>query len=171
MKDCGFRWEAKAATAHEREQKRKKEEEYELNQRYRKWEKKKRFEERINQMQCQSSLSRSACYTLNTVAEGCDEFALYQDLSGSRILMDDGVPREEEPYSIKFDSFHVKKGESWFVLGGPNSGKTSFLMALLKQMVIDLKPRPLFKMRGKFHLIDREPFIMNGTILENIMMT
>jgi hypothetical protein len=50
MKDCGFRWEAKAATAHEREQKRKKEEDQELNKRFRKWEKKKRFEERINQM-------------------------------------------------------------------------------------------------------------------------
>ena len=122
-------------------------------------------------MQCQSSLSRSANYTLNTVAEGSEDFALYHDLSGSRILMDGGVPREEEPYCIKFDQFHIKKGESWFVLGGPNSGKTSMLMAILKQLVIDLKPRPLFKIRGKCHLIDREPFIMNGSILENIAIT
>ena len=105
MKDCGFRWEAKAATAHERDQKRKKEEEYELNQRFRKWERKKRFEERVNRMHCQSSLSHCSSYTLNTVAEGGEDFALYQDLSGSRILQREELSKEEEPYAITFDNF------------------------------------------------------------------
>ena len=57
------------------------------------------------------------------------------------------------------------------MLGGANSGKTSLIMAILKQMVIDLKPRPLFKLRGKFHLIDRESFIMNGSVLDNIALS
>ena len=58
-----------------------------------------------------------------------------------------------------------------FVLGGQNSGKTSLLMAILKQMVIDIKPRPLFKYKGDFHLIDRTQFIINGSILENIAIS
>lgn len=85
--------------------------------------------------------------------------------------MHESTAQEEEPHAIIFDQFQVKRGESWFVLGGPNSGKTSFLMAILKQMVIDLKPRPLFKIRGKFHLIDRESFILNGSVLENISLS
>ena len=72
MKDCGFRWEAKAALLHERLKKREKEEEMEKNMRLKKSERKQKYNDKLLEMARVSNVMERAspAYTFNTVAEG-----------------------------------------------------------------------------------------------------
>ena len=106
MKECGFRWEAKAALAHERMEKRKKEEELEKNRKYQKWERRKNYEKKLDEIGKMTDLMNRASpsYTLNTLAEGETQiFDANADPYGVKVFSNGYRVPDDEPYDILID--------------------------------------------------------------------
>ncbi|RLV92365.1 Bile pigment transporter 1 [Spathaspora sp. JA1] len=79
---------------------------------------------------------------------------------------------DTEPYTLKNINFSVNKGELSCIVGKVGSGKTSFLHALLGQLIItkgNKSSSPLVSISGSIAYCSQQPWIMNASVKENIL--
>jgi len=88
--------------------------------------------------------------------------------------LDDSDSEDEDTVKIGFQlflpRFTVEKGKVTFLIGKIGSGKSSVLYALLGEMGIKDKQSIRINIEGKIRFIGQKPWILNGTIKENIIL-
>ena len=174
MKDCSFVWDAKGAQLYSRQRSRLKAEQERLQISLERKKRRKKYLQKIESMRAVSdgsqgprstSMSRSIAYTLNTVAEGKEQVFNEKYSTKERRL-----GSETKEYTLESIDLTVKRKEFCFVLGLPSSGKSSLLKAILGEMKIELKERPVLKTVDRVFYIGSEPWILDGSLKENVVM-
>lgn len=169
IKDCYLYWDAKGSSEYSRKMAQEREEELRQNRALLRQERKKQYNEKLERMRGFSNISienRDYAYTLNTVIEGKDEM-----FDPDKNPFKESKPVEETiDHELKDIDLTIKKGNFCFVLGTPSSGKSSLLKALAGEMKIDVKSKPYFKIKGNLFYMGSEPWILNASFKENIIL-
>lgn len=75
-----------------------------------------------------------------------------------------------EKYQLKDISLKILKGKFYYVLGSETSGLHSLLKALIGKMGLETLNGPEIKVKGTVYYMDYKPWLINGTIKENILL-
>lgn len=85
-------------------------------------------------------------------------------------------PNQVAGHDLTNLSMKIKKGNVVFIYGGPDSGKTSIFKAMMGEMLLDERFKAKVGMaqqvfiRGNVHFMPTEPWLIDGTLKENILM-
>ncbi len=82
---------------------------------------------------------------------------------------DQGVV-QDPPLTLTDLNFNIKKGEIVAVIGDIGSGKSSLMYSLLGEMKFkENLPRPRVAVNGTISLVTQKPWIVNDTVMNNIL--
>lgn len=76
---------------------------------------------------------------------------------------------EEAPIALNEINFEAKKGELSCIVGNVGSGKSTFLKAIIGEIKMKETPGAYVESRGTIAYCSQSPWILNGTIRENIL--
>lgn len=162
MKDCSLFWDVENLELQQKKKSERDAEEFLLNKSKEREKKQKRYEFKMEQMEdfdeiIDSMEKNSLKYTFNITAEG--ESEIYKEF-----------PKKRSEYQLIDINLTVKKGDFCFVFGEINSGKSSLLKSIIGEMKLDLKAKPTFIHSGRLHFFDSRPWIIDGSLRENIIL-
>ena len=159
LKVCSFYWDVEDPELHRKKKSIRDTEQALVTRQIEKANRKDRYRKRLQEMEDLDAMmaENSERYTLNTVASGESEiFAEAEDTFLE--------------YQLINLNLEVKKGDACFILGTASSGKSSLLKALIGEMKLDVKPKPTLVYNGSLHYMGESPWILDGTLKENVIM-
>jgi ABC-type multidrug transport system fused ATPase/permease subunit len=170
MKDCYFEWRSLGAAKFNQKRDKKKEEEERLYINFNWKKRKERYLKKIEKMNKIAELDvdeeKSVAYTLNTVADGKQQIF---DPDNDP-LNPHSMKLSEPEYVLKKINLMIRKGQFCFILGTSSSGKSSLFKAIIGEMLISFREKPLFKIKGNLHYIGSSPWLFDGSLKENIIV-
>ena len=87
--------------------------------------------------------------------------------SVTEAVVDGNLQRDNRALALKRINIDLKMNELTFVIGSVGSGKSAFLLALAAELMVCKGTRHT---RKSLAYASQEPWIMNGTVKENILM-
>ena len=81
----------------------------------------------------------------------------------------DNKTDQESPIALKDINFEARKGELSCIVGNVGSGKSTFLKAIIGEIKMRPDPRSFVESNGSIAYCSQNPWILNGTIRENIL--
>ena len=109
-------------------------------------------------------------YSFFTVAEGRTEIYDLEAGPLNENRIDGPALHSYTDYDLMDISLKIKKGSFYLLIGDEGSGKSSLLAALYGELKIDLIEKPTFYIQGNKFLIGSDPWLINGSLKENITM-
>jgi ABC transporter len=114
--------------------------------------------------------SSTTRYSMFVLAEGKTNIYNLEDGEINEDRVDGPALHSYTDFDLVGINLKVKKGTFYLLIGEEGSGKTSLVSTLFGELKLELIEKPTFYIQGTRFLISNRPWLLTGSLKENIIM-